>query len=214
LTRGADLDAALAFLKTQQRSNGEFPTFKARDSALVHERRFDSTPFATTYVLHAMSYLDRADVRELTSPALDFLETEMEAHGVWRYWTAGHPQHGFIPPDLDDTCCVSAALARHGRSVPDNREVILANRNRAGLFYTWLVPRPARSRSRAYWSVTLRHAPISRQRLNFWRLTEARPWDVDCVVNANVLLHLGDGEAAGPVVDFLARALAENRAGC
>jgi len=51
-------------------------------------------------------------------------------------------------------------------------------------------------------------------RLNFWRLTEARPWDVDCVVNANVLLYLGDRAEIRPVVDYLARALEDGRAGC
>jgi hypothetical protein len=214
LELSARLDAALSFLREEQRPSGEFPTFKARDAALVQERQFDSTPFATTYLLHALSFVERPHVREMAAEALDFLEAEMESHGVWRYWTSEHPQHGFIPPDLDDTCCVAAVLRRWGRSLPENEELILANRNRAGLFYTWLVPRPARTRSRAYWSVTLRQAPIVRRRLNFWRLTEARPWDVDCVVNANVLHYLGDRAEARPVADLLARALREGRAGC
>jgi hypothetical protein len=208
------VDSALAFLGEAQRPNGEFPTFKARDARLARERRFDSTPFATTYVLHALSYMERARVRELTEAALDFLEAEMEPHGVWRYWTSEHPQHGSIPPDLDDTCCASAALRRFGRSLPENDELILANRNRRGLFHTWLVPHLPRASSRAYWTVTLRQAPLSRQRLNFWRLTEARPWDVDCVVNANVLHYLGDRAETRPVVDHLFRALEDGRAGC
>jgi hypothetical protein len=206
------LDAALAFLAREQRPNGEFPTYKARDVALREEATFDATPFATAYVLHSLSYIDDPSARALADPALDFLEAEMEPHGVWRYWTSTHAQHDVIPPDLDDTCCAAAVLRRFGRSVPDNHELLLANRNRRGLFYTWLVPRPAFTRSRAWWSVALGQAPISHGRLNFWRLTEASPWDVDGVVNANVLHHLGDGPAAGPVVSHLASALADGRA--
>ena len=207
------LESALAFLAAEQRQNGEFPTFMARDPSLIRERRFDSTPFATTYVLHALSYVEEAGIQALTARGLDFLEAEMERHGVWRYWTSQNPQHDSIPPDLDDTCCASAVLRRFGRSVPENEELILANRNPSGLFYTWLLPRPGRRRPRGYWSVALRGAPITYRRLSFWRLTEARPWDVDCVVNANVLHHLGARPEARPVVDFLARALASGRAG-
>ncbi len=150
---------------------------------------------------------------ELTGAALDFLEASMAPNGVWRYWTETHPQYGSIPPDLDDTCCASAALRRFGRSPPDNEEVILANRNRAGLFYTWVVPRPSLVRSGKHWRVALRNAPISRPRLNFWRLTEASPWDVDCVVNANILFYLGDGAEARPVAEYLIRAVEDGRAG-
>src|SRR5207244_8497985 len=35
-----------------------------------------------------------------------------------------------------------------------------------------------------------------------------------CVVNANVLYYLGEREEARPVVDYLARALEDGRAGC
>jgi hypothetical protein len=207
------IDSGLAYLSREQRPNGEFPTFKARDAALARERRLDGTPFATTYVLHALSHLEQRGVAGLVEGALDFLEDAMEPDGVWRYWTETQPKYGFIPPDLDDTCCASAALRRFGRVPPDNEELIIANRNRDGLFYTWFFPRPSGVRSRRHWTLALRNAPVSRRRLNFWRLTEASPWDVDCVVNANVRHYLGDREEARPVVEYLVRALARGRSG-
>jgi hypothetical protein len=209
----ARVDAALAFLAREQRADGEFPAFRARDPAIVREREYDSTPFATTYVLHALSHVDHPRVQSLAMPALDFLEAEMESHGVWRYWTSNHPRHDAIPPDLDDTCCASAALLRFGRRIPANQALILANRDRRGLFYTWLVPRLARARPPGYWSLTLRELPINRARLYFWTRTEASPSDIDCVVNANVLHYLGHCSEARPVVEFLRRALEEGRAG-
>ena len=212
MTVAARLDAAIEFLAREQRPNGELPTYKTRGSALREAPELESTPFATTYVLHSLSYLDDSAVGALTGPALDFLEAEMEPHGVWRYWPPGHPRHDVIPPDLDDTCCVSAVLRRFGRSVPDNEELVLANRNRRGLFYTWLVPRPAFTRSRPWWSVACRQAPVTPGRLAFWRLTAASPWDVDGVVNANVLHHLGGRPEARRVAAYLAGVLAAGRA--
>jgi hypothetical protein len=210
----ASVDAALAFLQRDQRPSGEFSTFMARDTALTQERRFDSTPFATTYILHSLSFIEGAEVRAMIDRALDFLEAEMEPGGVWRHWTSQHAQHGFIPPDLDDTCCASAVLHRFGRAVPPNRDLILANRNRSDLFYTWLVPRLARTRSGAYWSVTLRQVPLAYRRWMFWRVTEAGPRDVDCVVNANVLHYLGDCPEAEPVAGFLSSALERDELDC
>jgi hypothetical protein len=209
------MDAAVAFLASAQQEHGEFATFRARDGAIAREREYDSAPLSTTYVLHSLSYVDHPRVHELAAPALDFLEAEMESHGVWRHWTSRHPLHDAMPPDLDDTCCASAALVRFGRQRPPNHGLIVANRDRRGLFYTWLVPRPARARrSRAYWSVTLRQLPITRQRLYFWGCTEASPSDVDCVVNANVLHYLGDRHEARPVVELLRQVLRDGRVGC
>ncbi len=155
----ARVDAALAFLAEQQLPNGEFPTVRGRLPKLEDERSFESTTFATSYVLHSLSHVDRSPAPVLADGAADFLESVMERHGVWRYWTARDRRHSSIPPDLDDTCCASAALRDVGRAPIANHDLILANRNRAGLFYTWLVPRPARTRSREFWSVTLRQLP-------------------------------------------------------
>lgn len=207
----ARLDSALTFLRNEQRPNGEFPTFFGSHPLLAPVRRFDSTTFATTYVLHALSYVERERVSEMTAKALSFVEAEMERHGVWRYWPSGHRRHREVPPDVDDTCCAAAALRRFGRSLPENQELILANRNRAGLFYTWLAPRVARTTCREYWSVTLRQAPVTRRRVSFWLRTDAAPADIDCVVNANVLHYLGRRAEARPVADLLARALEEGR---
>ncbi len=43
-----------------------------------------------------------------------FLLAQRDRHGLWRQWTSDHPYFRQLPPDMDDTCCVSAALAGAG----------------------------------------------------------------------------------------------------
>lgn len=76
---------------------------------------------------------------------------------------AGSRAGYWIQSDVDDTALASFALAKAGRD-PDSRARILENRNAAGVLRTWMAdPGP-----------------------------KPRPNDLDCVVNANALLYLGE----------------------
>ncbi|MCU0610211.1 MAG: hypothetical protein MUE60_00290 [Candidatus Eisenbacteria bacterium] len=79
-----------------------------------------------------------------------------------------------IDPDLDDTACISFLLVRHHVPVPANSEVFYRNLDARGRFRTWL--RPTGSRT---------------------------PNDVDCVVNANVLLYLGSNSRTKAACEYL-----------
>lgn len=207
------LDRALAFLARTQRPTGEFPTTVARDAALTQEARYDATPFATTYVVHALTEVARctgADVGPLVGPALDFLASEREGPGVWRYWTRAHEHHGSIPPDVDDTACVSAALAHAGQRT-DNADLLLAQRDARGRFRTWILPRWGEPPGR--FLAVLRLQPALHKHVAFWRLTEAAPGDVDGVVNANVLAYLGDRPETRGAQAFVTETLLEGREG-
>lgn len=201
------LTRALAFLQGQQLPHGEFPAYVARDEALSLERRPDSTPFVTAYVLYALGFVEAPQVREMIDKGLDFLAGEMQAPGVWRYWSKHHEHHRHTPPDLDDTCCCAFVLRHFGRPVPDLTALLRANRDPAGRFYTWLVPRLQPTLYLPYWRVTLREGLRLPVLLAFWRLTEAAPGDVDGVVNANVLLYLGACPEAEAVARYLQEAL-------
>jgi hypothetical protein len=98
------LDRAVAFLRRSQLPHGEFRTFIGTDLQLSNAL-LDSSPFVTTFVLHALSHLDRNQVDDMVQKALDFLEREMEFGGVWRYYSSLQYKHCRIPPDLDDTAC-------------------------------------------------------------------------------------------------------------
>jgi hypothetical protein len=146
--------------------------------------------------------------------ALDFLAAQAESPGVWRHPAKGHPDHGAIPPDLDDTACASRSLALAGRAVPDNRNVLLVCRDAHGRFRTWIAPRwEAPPRNRAFWRVAARRWRSPASAFLFWRTTEADPQDIDGVVNANVLRYLGDGPWAPPVVGFLSHVVRRRQEG-
>lgn len=152
----------------------------------------DPSVFPTALMAHALSYAPEATA--VRDRALAFLKTQMDERGLWRHWTREHPFHDQLPPDLDDTSMASAAL---GANAPANRQLLLANRNRRGLFFTWVTP--AR--------LWLRH-PLTL--FLFFRKTSAKPSDVDAVVNANVLSYLGDIEETRAVVAHLLHVLRTN----
>ena len=146
----------------------------------------------------------------MTAKALGFLQEEMEGPGLWRYWSSRNQRHGLLPPDLDDTCCIAFVLAKNDKALLSNKDVILANRNRKGVFYTWLVPRSS-STSRATGDtddVTTSEALLL---LSVYGGID----DVDCVANANALLYLGDNADTRGAVDYLVETvLNEQEDGC
>jgi hypothetical protein len=196
----------LDFLARNQLPYGELKTCASSDPKMEAECRFDSSPFATSLVLYALSFVDDPRVAVMTARALDFLAAEMEGSGLWRYWSSRNLRHRQLPPDLDDICCISHCLKKQGRPLPANREIILANRNEAGAFYTWLVPRTTAP-------------PEMSQAIN--RLVGAETLlaillagtinDVDCAVNANVLLYLGQGEETRGAVEYLIGVVLDDR---
>jgi hypothetical protein len=207
------LARGLHFLHKRQLPHGEFRMYRARamNGGLADERQFDSTPFVTAMIVYSLGFLRTDQARAVREKALGFLRAEMEGPGLWRYWTAKHPGHRQIPVDLDDTCSASFVLRQNGVPVPANEHLIATNRTPGGLFYTWLLLRRGVRRKPAAWWALRRDLLRFRLRRRFWRTTEARPDDVDGVVNANVLLYLGENETTAPVVEYLLRVLAEGR---
>ncbi len=195
------INRGLAFLARHQLPSGQIPmyTFAPGD-----EPAFDSTCFGTCLALQCLARSEHPTARTVREHATQFLLSEMEAPGVWRFWTAEHPRYFEIPPDADDTACASYALRSQGIDPPSNRALLLANRDPRGLFYTWFAPHwSPPPRSVAFWWVAARRWRHPRLARPFFRITQAEPDDVDSVVNANVLLYLGAGPDTQPVIDHL-----------
>ena len=177
------------------------------DPAMKGECTADPSVFPTALVANALAATPAA--KTVHERALDFLVREMDPHGLWRHWTHEHPMVKQLPPDLDDTATASATLTAAGRAIPANRDLLLANRDRRGLFYTWITPRPrwTNARHQRIALAQLRHPLIL---YFFFRRTSAAPDDVDAVVNANVLSYLGYSDELRPVVDHLLGVLRAN----
>lgn len=206
-TNANDLDArigrGLEFLRRSQLPSGEFKVSMSPDLNLERDCVFDSSPFPTALIAYALGFADPTAVSDILEKALRFLLSEMEGPGLWRYWTKRHQSHSTIPPDLDDTACASFVLRRHNVPFPRNLKLILANRTREGIFYTWLTARWPLPPFLSYWRVVLRQWLHPVKLYYFWKLLEPTRHDVDCVVNANVLFYLGEDRDTGPVVDYL-----------
>ncbi|MFN2598332.1 MAG: hypothetical protein ABR563_14220 [Pyrinomonadaceae bacterium] len=199
----AGIERALEFLRRSQLPSGEFKVYMSPDLNLERDCVFDSSPFPAALIAYALGFADPAAVADVLDKALRFLLSEMESSGLWRYWTRRHPSRSTIPPDLDDTACASFVLRRHGVPFPPNLKLIFANRNRDGIFYTWVTARWLPPLVPSYWRVVLRQWLHPLKLYYFFKLLEPTRHDVDCVVNANVLFYAGEGRETRAVIDYL-----------
>jgi len=201
LDRG--VERGLEFLRRSQLPSGEFKVFMSTDANLEQDCVVDSSPFPTALIAYSLGFSDSRSAEEMVNKCLRFFLTEMEGQGLWRYWTKDHKYHSIIPPDLDDIACVSYVLRRHSVPFPSNLELVCANRNKEGLFYTWLTPRWPPPLNVRYLSAVFRQWLSPLKLYYFWKLNESAPHDVDCVVNANVLFYVGESEATRAVPGYL-----------
>jgi hypothetical protein len=210
------LGRAVAFLRGAQLPHGEFRSLIGSDMQMSNAE-FDSSPFVTTFVVYALSQIDGEPAADVAERALDFLEREMEFGGVWRYYSSLQYKHCRIPPDLDDTACATYALRSGGRAVPDNGWIVRHCRDASGRFLTWVVHKPGLAWTPRFWFVRTvgamqaelarRAAPRPKTAIDPGLLTTRRDPiaadDVDPVVNANVILLLGECKETAPAVQYL-----------
>jgi hypothetical protein len=186
------IEKGIAFLESAQLPSGEIPIETSPTPEMSGDGVRDPVVFPAALAARALSITSSAD--HIRSRALDFLSREMEPDGLWRYPSSEHPGHDHIPLDVDDTSIASAALAAAGRSFPDNRALLLANRERSGLFRTWIV---------RWW-------PHPRKTYRFFRHTTADVRDVDAVINANVVIYIGICEETRPAIAHMLAVLRAN----
>lgn len=195
----------IGFLAAEQLESGGFVETVWQGERLY---RFQETVFSTALIADALAFVPQvAEAQAVRSRGLDFLSDQVGRFGVWKFPAAGDWCHPFFPPDADDTACASAALRAGGRTVPANEELLLANRDGRGLFYTWFTLRPRWSGT-AHLRLVLPQLRYLHRLLPLFTRTCAAVDNVDAVVNANVLFYLGarsDTSAIAPwLVDILA----------
>ena len=161
---------AVAFLGDRQLASGELATEISTDRAMASDAAFDSSPFTTAIAVYSLGFVAASPgaataqrAAAVRRRALDFLHAERIPPGLWRYWSARSGKG--ISPDADDTALISFVLLEAG----EGGDLPAANRQLL-----------AANRDRDGIFQTWFRAPGARN-------------DTDSVVNANVLLYLGDG---------------------
>jgi hypothetical protein len=207
----SELETAIAqgidFLYVKQLPSGTFRIFCSPHPLLEENCKEDYSTFQTAQISYCLSFAKSANVEEILTKAIRFLLGEMQDGGVWRYSCSPNPD--YLPPDVDDTACISFVLKQHGISLPDNTGVMLGNRAAQGLFYTWVLPRLTWTTDASFWRVALRQLLKLRQLCWFFRVTECKPNDVDPVVNANVLNYLRERPETLPIIRYLIQVIEE-----
>jgi hypothetical protein len=210
----AGISRGLQYLLHHQFPNGEFAAYIAADVPMQGWTIPDSCVFPTALIGNCLLALqDRPAADHVLTRATEFLRYQMFHGGVWNHFTRLHHFYRLCPFDSDDTACVSALLRARGIECPrpSNVPLLLANRTREGLFYTWFLLRASWIRHRTFWRITLPELLYPLRSLLFWYKVEASRHDVDGVVNANVLYYLGDIAETQPVIAYLLRIIAEHR---
>lgn len=153
----SSIQKAVGFLCDAQLGWGEFPVFGITAEG---ESSYTKCVFATTFVLHALSFVENTpQIQQVKEKATRFLLYEREDSTLWRYYG----KNSALSPDLDDTACALAALAKNNTPIrPELCDQFLNYRDPStGLFRTWVdIP------------------PISEN-------------DIDSIVNANILFLYG-----------------------
>lgn len=203
---------AVAWLIASQLPDGEFQTEftvdrrEGPDGEMLEELRFDSSPFVTSLVVYSMQFARKLhpEIEQSTQRGLKFLALEMDPGGLWRYWTRKNPMRSIIPPDLDDTACVSHLLQTHGFTIPNNHGLFYDSRDKRGAFFTWLY----KADSARKWILWLRTGGKAFSfTKELWQWTSAD--DVCAVVNANVLMYLGETSGTRKAIAYLLRVFAD-----
>ncbi|HWZ46024.1 MAG TPA: hypothetical protein VNW97_21305 [Candidatus Saccharimonadales bacterium] len=205
-----DLEQAIAqgidFLYAMQLPSGGFRMFRSTHPPLEQEYEPEQSPFPAALIANCLNFTKSEKAEEVVRKAIYFLASTMEEGGVWRYWTL---TQGYVPPDLDDTACISFLLKRHGICLPDNTSMMLGNRDSRGLFYTWVLPRWRWTTHTSYWRIALRELLKLPQLYHLCKLNDCKPNDLDAVVNANILHYLGERPETRPIIQYLIHVIEE-----
>lgn len=200
----------IAYLHQHQYPNGEFCCYIGHEDHLKDCIPY-SNVFPTSLICYSLLKLSHIkEVREILDLSSAFLQFQSMRAGVWNNFTSWHPLFPLCPADVDNTACASKVLQSLRKEYPENKKILLANRNKAGLFYTWYTLRPNHITDKDYWLLVLREFKHPIQSILFWKKFECNRNDIDAVVNANALFYLGLSDDTRPILDYLIKIIEEN----
>lgn len=198
------IEKGIDYLYQHQYPNGEYCCYMAPDDAMSVWCVPDSSVFPASLIMNALvPLMGNPKVDQMLERSAGFLQYQAMRGGVWNNFTRWHQLFPFCPPDTDSTVYASKALQTLNKDYVANHGILLANRNSAGLFYTWYALRPNKVRNKNFWLLLLRELKHPVTSFFFWRRNECTRYDIDGVVNANALFYLGLNEHTQPIIPYL-----------
>lgn len=208
------IEKGISFLAEHQFHHGEFCIYMGEGDNLEKWCIPDSTTFTSALIGSLLIPLKNYPaVEKMLNKVIPFLLYQKMRGGTWNFFTKWHKMFSLCPPDVDSTACISSFLKDMQTSFPDNLQMILANRNKKGLFYTWFTIRfnLRAGRSQTYWKLVLRELKHPVKSILIWKKKMSKRNDVDAVVNSNVLYYLGYHQYTDPVVNLLISIIEEGK---
>lgn len=206
------IDKGIKFLAEHQFHHGEFCIYMGAGEDLKEWCIPDSSNFTTALICTCLLPLkDNILVESMMKKAAPFLKYQMMRGGVWNYFSKWHKLFPLCPADADDTAVISAFLKEMNYLIPNNIPLLLANRNKKGLFYTWFTLRFNLNRNITYWKLLLRELKHPLKNFLVWKNFECSKNDIDGVVNANILFYLGLNKYTVPIVSFLIKIIEDHK---
>jgi hypothetical protein len=138
--------AVLAFLRDQQKADGNFVGKASASLEPFAANRVQPTIFPTMLILDCLH--DVVGAEDIRLRAAKYLEQQVGDQGSWNYWEANSPVRAQqpYPDDLDDTACALAALMRADASWVSGyrlgqfaRLLVAAEQQPGGPYNTWLI---------------------------------------------------------------------------
>lgn len=208
------IELGIAYLEDHQLPNGEFLFYMSGDDAMQSWNLPESSVFPSALIGNCLLGLKKWDkVEQILLDTANFLKYQMDRGGLWNHYTILHRFRNLCPNDIDDTACVSGFLNSMKFDFPRsrNQQLILDNRRMDGLFFTWITFRFHSNTNKLYWYYALKELKYLFKSLIFWCKIEAKRYDVDTVVNANVLYYLGKRKETQSIIQHLIHVIKENK---
>ncbi|KJD32421.1 hypothetical protein PW52_15930 [Tamlana sedimentorum] len=208
------INRGIDYLHDHQLPNGEFIVYLSGDDAMQSWTLPESCIFPASLIGHSLLTLkEDKRVKEILDKTAAFLIYQMDIGATWNHYTILHRYRKVCPQDLDDTACVSHFLRAMNADFSSeiNKKLILDNKRKDGLFYTWITFRLKLNFNKLYWKLSFRELKVPVKSLLFWRSADCKRNDVDAVVNANILYYLGNSNETKPIVNYLIKIIKENK---
>lgn len=212
------IERGISFLMDRQNADGGFTSmFYQSKSGFDLEKRYSEidendviisedtySMFPSMIIGHALLGLEGSyDLESMLKKIEVYLIDNQGPRYLWAHFKEGHPMAEIIPYDLDDTAMASSYLLRRGVTGLTNHSLFLKNRRGDGLFHTWICLRKYMPLSLDFICSCWKEWKSPIRTRYFWKWTESGRYDIDAVVNANILTYIGIREETEYVVKYL-----------